>query len=65
MQPRHDPTALPRPPRKRDHAERRLPLDRALHEVRALMAASQRSGPGYGCVDWYFYDERTEKLPPQ
>ena len=29
------------------------------------MAASQRTGPGYGCVEWYFYDERNEQRPPQ
>jgi len=60
MQPRDDLAAPPRVARKHDRAARRLPLDRALLELHAVIDAAQRAGPGYGCVEWYFYEERTE-----
>ncbi|MGB7214890.1 MAG: hypothetical protein WBE98_07615 [Gammaproteobacteria bacterium] len=58
MRPRQPPPTSPRTARKHDPTT--LPLDRALHEVHAIIAASQRLGPGYGCVEWYFYDDRKE-----
>jgi len=59
MRPRQLPPAPLRTARKHDPAT--LPLDRALREVHAIIAASQRMGPGYGCVEWYFYDDRKEQ----
>lgn len=61
MQLHQDMAATLRIARKQGQFDRRPPFDRAAREAPAVKAAGQRPAPPhYGCVEWYFYEDKGE-----